>query len=765
MRDLRITICLLAMAVLGLSIPAGFGQVQPNLAGIVRDAKTGKELAGASVSAIGTGLGTSANADGRFEFYNLPAGFYELKVSHIGYEDFAESDVQIREGETTFLSLNLRPMAISLPPVTVFTSHAGAVSSPSATIIQGRELESCGSADVAEVLKQVSGVMVYEEGGRGGRKTVSIRGCRPDQVVVEVDGVALNAASGGAVDLSQFPADQIERVEIIRGGSSLSAGSTAMGGLIRIITRRPNLAQDSGTMKIAAAGGSFGYAEGSARLQTPLSVPAVEFYLRRTQSEGNFAYDERGLEKERINNRYERWLGQASGLWPLRRDLRWQMLLSVDHRERGSPGLIAQSPTPAARLVEEPMRATSNLRWQRDYFSAELTNFYHRQEREYCSPREQYDPTEHQVYYHAPVWTADEDRAWGGSLMASRKYGENENWVRAISGGVHFRRDDYQGKDYLDNGLIPNQSLGSVYRNTSGIQAKADFCLPRRSRCLEWTGEAQLDDIDQEELAGKTYASARGRVSLIPLAQQESSWNVVISGSIGSSYRLPSFVSLFLVESVFALGNKNLKPERSRDGDLGILCEFRPEKPGWFHSWEGSVNVFWNRIEDMIVWRRNFRGQYFPDNVAIGEIKGIELSAQISLWNDRVILKGHGTLQSALNKTSDPHFYDKVLPLQPEVQGGASMEWSPGAFVFSLDLRTMGRRYTTDDNTDALSTAQRDLRPFIVLDASLGWHTTLRFGRMTWRALVQNLADESYMIVERSPMPGRSYELQFSFER
>ncbi len=765
MRDLRICTFLSALAALVISVQASFGQVQPNLAGIVRDAQTGKGLAGASVSGIGMGWGTSTDADGCFEFYNLLAGFYELKVSHIGYAELAKPDVRIREGETTFLSLNLRPIALSLQPVTVFTSHAGAVSGPSATIIQGHELESHGNADVAEVLKQVSGVIIYEEGGRGGRKTVSIRGCRPDQVVVEVDGISMNAASGGAVDLSQFPTDQIERVEIIRGGGALSASSTTMGGLIRIVTRRPNFVQDSATMKIAAAGGSFGYAEGSARMQIPLSVPAVELYLRRSQSEGNFTYEERGSEKERTNNHYERWLGQVSGLWSLGKSLQWQMLLSADHRERGSPGLIAQSPTPEASLKEEPMRATSNLGWQRDCFSAELTNYYHRQEREYRSPREQYDPTEHQTYFHAPVWTTDEERAWGGILTASRKYGEKANWVREISGGVHFRRDEYQGKDYLDNGLISNQSLGSVYRNTSGIQAKAHFCLPRRARYLEWTGETRLDAVDQKALAGKTYASARGRVSLIPLAQQEFFWNVVVSGSFGSSYRLPSFVSLFLVESVFALGNKNLKPERSRDGDLGILGEFRPEKAGWFHSWEGSANAFWNRVEDMIVWRRNFRGQYFPDNVAIGEIKGIELSTQISLWNDRVILKGHGTFQSALNKTPDPHFYDKVLPLQPEVQGGASVEWDPGAFVCSLELRTMGRRYTTDDNTDALSTAQRDLGPFTVFDTSLQWHKTLRFARMTWRGLVQNLADESYMIVERSPMPGRSYELQFSFER
>jgi outer membrane cobalamin receptor len=739
-------------------------QVQPSLTGVVRDAKTGKGLSGTNISIIGAGLGTCADTDGRFEFYDLPACFYELKISHIGYEEFPKSDVQIREGETTFLSINLQPIAIPLPPVTVLASHEANASTSSATVIQGRELENHGNSDITEVLKQVSGVTVYEEGGKGGRKTVSIRGCRPDQVVVEVDGISMNAASGCAVDLSQFSTDQIERVEIVRGGA-LSAGSSAMGGLVRIFMRKPNLAQDSGIMKIAAAGGSFGYAEGSARLQIPLSAAAVEVYLRRTQSEGNFTYEERGCEKERINNRYERWLGQASGLWSLKRNLQWQILLSLDHRERGSPGLIVQSPTPEAKLTEDPMRVTSSLKLQCNRFSAEMANFFSRQKREYRSPREQYDPSEHQTYYHAPVWTKDEDQAWGGSLVGSRKFRENAIGVREISGGVHFRRDEYESKDFLDNGVTSNRTLGSVYRNTSGIQAKANFGLPQQAPHLEWTGEAQLDVIDQTDLASKTYESARGRISLFPLPEGESSWNVIVSGSYGSSYRLPSFVSLFLVESVFALGNKSLKPERSRDGDCGIFCEYRSEGQGWFHSWESSVDAFWNRIEDMIVWHRNFRGQYFPDNVAIGEIKGIELSTKISFWDDLLALKGNGTFQSALNKTPDKHYYNKVLPLQPEVQGGASADWSPLAFVFSLGLRSMGRRYTTDDNTDPLSTAQRDLRPFTVFDASVEWHKSFRFGRMTWRGLVQNVADESYMIVERSPMPGRSFELQFSFER
>ncbi|MBU1937344.1 TonB-dependent receptor, partial [bacterium] len=332
--------------------------------------------------------------------------------------------------------------------------------------------------------------------------------------------------------------------------------------------------------------------------------------------------------------------------------------------------------------------------------------------------------------------------------------------ISQVTAGVHFRRDEYRGTDRLNDGQLSSRSLGYVFRNavsgvgTVQISPKEYFQL---------TAQERIDAVEQTELEQETHTTGRLHFAITPL--KASRWNLIFSGSYGSSYQMPSFVSLFLVESEFAMGNKELKPERGRDGDVGFLLRHHRKSNDLFPSFECSVNAFWNRIEDIIVWRRNFRGQYWPDNLAIGETKGVEFSGNISFFEDRLLFRGHATLQQPLNKTPEPHYMNKVLPLQPKTQGGASIETSVRTFEWSFGARIMGRRYTTEDNTDLLSTAQRDLQPFTVFDASLGWSKKLSFGKFAIRGRVENLLNDDYMIIERSPMPGRNYELQLSIEK
>jgi len=750
---------------LGLGAAVGFGQVPVNLAGVVRDARTGQPVAEATALAVGTGLGTSTDASGHFEIRGLPSGQYSLQVSRIGYEDFVRSDVSIFEGEITFLAIEMHAAIITLPPVTVSADLDVTSRGPSVSVVRGRELMLGGVTDVADAVRQVPGVTVFEEGGRGGRKTVSIRGCRPDQVIVELDGVPINPASGGAVDLSQFPSDRVEQIEIVRGGESASVGSGALGGVIRITTRKPDPARETSPMKISATGGSFGYGEAAVQVRVPWSPPSFEFYVRHGRSNGDFTYDERGVEKTRINNQHERWMGEVSGAWQLGDDWRWQGQLSMDRRDRGSPGLILQAPTPGATLEEQPIRISSRLTWQRAQRTVALANFYNLQKREYRSPREQYDPSTGQTYYHAPVWTEDEDRQWGGSLVGSFAIGREASPVHRLSAGIHFRHDEYSGTDYIGGGSVSNRSIGRVHRSTLSSHGKVEFRFPGPASQLKWAAIGRMDAVDQTELEPEIHPTGRVHLTWAPLKEQASPWKLITSGSYGSSYRLPSFVSLFLVESEFALGNKALRPERGRDGDIGVLVGFHRDGPAWFQGVEACATAFWSRVEDMIVWRPNFRGQYYPDNLAAADVKGIELSAQVSLFDESLLLDGHATLQKARNKTPDPRFDGKVLPLQPEAQGGASIGWFPAPFEVTLEYRAMGRRYTTEDNTDPLSTAERDLKAFGVLGASIGWQKTLRVGRIKLLGRVNNLLDENYMIIERSPMPGRSYEIQLSIEK
>lgn len=107
-------------------------------------------------------------------------------------------------------------------------------------VITAKEIEDNHYQSVDEAIGHVNGVSIVHMGG-GEIQYVRING--DDRVVVMVDGQKLNndqgAVSGRAsVDLNMIPSmDNIQRIEIVKGGSSALYGSDAVGGVINIITK------------------------------------------------------------------------------------------------------------------------------------------------------------------------------------------------------------------------------------------------------------------------------------------------------------------------------------------------------------------------------------------------------------------------------------------------------------------------------------------------------------------------------------------------
>src|SRR5580692_5401458 len=90
-----------------------------------------------------------------------------------------------------------------------------------------------------DVLEQVPGLNVVQTGGVGGQTSVFMRGTNSNHTKVFVDGIDVSDPSspGGTFDFGQFPAQDIQRVEILRGPQSGLYGSDAIGGVINVITK------------------------------------------------------------------------------------------------------------------------------------------------------------------------------------------------------------------------------------------------------------------------------------------------------------------------------------------------------------------------------------------------------------------------------------------------------------------------------------------------------------------------------------------------
>ena len=109
----------------------------------------------------------------------------------------------------------------------------------SVSVVPRETIEKLNAQNVGEVLNKVADVRLDTYGSMGARSDISIRGSSANQVYVMVDGRPINVPSLGMADLSQYPADQVERIEIIRGPGSVLYGAGALAGVVNIITRDP----------------------------------------------------------------------------------------------------------------------------------------------------------------------------------------------------------------------------------------------------------------------------------------------------------------------------------------------------------------------------------------------------------------------------------------------------------------------------------------------------------------------------------------------
>lgn len=108
----------------------------------------------------------------------------------------------------------------------------------SISVITAEDIEEQQADTVLGVLRNVPGLDVVQTGSRGTQTSVFIRGSESDQVLVLVDGVEVNGTTVGSFDFANLTAEDVERVEILRGAGGTLYGSQAIGGVINIITKR-----------------------------------------------------------------------------------------------------------------------------------------------------------------------------------------------------------------------------------------------------------------------------------------------------------------------------------------------------------------------------------------------------------------------------------------------------------------------------------------------------------------------------------------------
>lgn len=133
-------------------------------------------------------------------------------------------------------------------PVKAFEANANI------SVITGKEIADQHYDTLQDVLRDVPGVNILDYGRAGYNLSAGLRINGSNKVVVLVDGVRVTQANVDSFPASGYAAlENIERVEVLKGSATSLYGADAKGGVINIITKKP----DKNATKLSVAGGNF----------------------------------------------------------------------------------------------------------------------------------------------------------------------------------------------------------------------------------------------------------------------------------------------------------------------------------------------------------------------------------------------------------------------------------------------------------------------------------------------------------------------------
>jgi TonB-dependent SusC/RagA subfamily outer membrane receptor len=245
--------------VLALAPTAKSQQAYGSVTGLVTDAGTKLPVSDLRVMIVGTTIGTSTNAEGRYTLARVPAGQVSIRAIRVGYQQQVKP-VDITAGQSATLDFVMAQAAVQLTEiVTTATGEQRRVElgNAIATIANvPQKVEQTATNNIADLLTaKAPGIVVLPAAMTGAAPVVRIRGIGSlattgsgitNDPIYIIDGVrmnsgTLNLGTGGtrASLLNDLDPNEIQDIEVVKGPSAATLyGTDAANGVVVITTKR-----------------------------------------------------------------------------------------------------------------------------------------------------------------------------------------------------------------------------------------------------------------------------------------------------------------------------------------------------------------------------------------------------------------------------------------------------------------------------------------------------------------------------------------------
>jgi iron complex outermembrane receptor protein len=617
-------------------------------------------------------LGRTARTDaaGNYEFRGLAPGQYEV-VAHLHFFDDEKKIVRVSAGATEQADFHLKLAAVR-QEVTVTASgreESTLETFASVTSLSGQQLTTRATASsLGELLDHEAGI-AKRSFGPGTSRPV-IRGFDGDRVLVLADGARTGTLSSQSGDHGEpVDASSLERVEVVRGPATLLYGSSAIGGVVNILSRHHELdehpheglrghATALGGSANGLGGGSAGFeygagnyllwAMGGAQRTGDYSTPIGEVHNSGTRlghtSAGVARYGERAF---------------------------WGASYQIQDGRYGVPGHAPHGDEEEHDPGTEEAEENVKIDWLR-----------------------------HNVRLHGGF---RELKSWLDSFRATVNFSDwkhNELEGDAIGTRFHNQQWTFNGVAQQKRTGILSGSFGAwgmrrafstvgdeslappVNQNALAVFSVQEIGFERFR--LQFGGRMEHNGYTPQGARSRSFNGFSGAAGVhVPLPG-----SAAIVLNYTSSYRAPALEELYnngphLGNLVFEIGNENLRRER---GD-GLELSFR--QSGKRSRLE--LTVFRNSMRDFVYLAPtgDEAENLIEANYAQADARfmGAEARVDLALRRDLWLNLGFDAVDAQLKETRQP------LPRIPPVRGRIGVDWNHGRLNVRPELLLSNRQW------------------------------------------------------------------------
>ncbi len=586
--------------------------------------------------------------------------------------------------------------------------------------------------DLGQILSLLPGLQIKNYGDVGGLKTVSFRSLGAGHTALVQDHSSVSTTQSGQADLSSFPVDFIEKLELITLSptrTQIPIHAKLAGVVVNVESIHSYVGTNQRNIIVGAQAGSFDQYEGYLMLQKRSEKWAGTLSGKIRSYGGAYPYTylngNTTIKDRRENNSLLEYFGTASTQFSPNQNHRFQLRISGNNYQKKLAGAVIFYNSNAAQYLNGyGLSGSLNHQYKKNRWNVFSSLNYQKNNLQYLDS----------TYLNSQGY------------LDSRYYSNQLDLQSQAAYSITEKLEILVGSSFISEELKGKSLAGNPYRNTSesllGIEWKAIGKI--------------LAQIGVQGVFEKRDSILKNQWNLLPAVSW--SFDLGSKNKIGVVYRYtcrqPSFNELYYQQ----IGNTKLRTEKAHIASLRYDLTL-PFKKGISQT---MVQPFYSYVYDKIlaIPTKNLF-IWSIQNIGISDAMGVEFTQfiQKKIQQHTIGMRINYTFQYTQD-ISNPNSptYGHILSYSPLHSGSVELDYSWKKLSFFVLTSYLGERYALNQNIPS-----NLLDGYLLMDAGASYTQKLRKSELTVRLTINNITNRQYSYINYFVMPGTHFNLRLQY--